>query len=83
VTGEQRRPYFLAKAGNALACWLAPRIRKTNAKAAARTEVPAAVSAEMRLRPHYACCTPQTDSQNSRNSNSTTRKRRKPSNDQG
>jgi hypothetical protein len=36
---EQRSPYFLAKAGNALADWLAPRIKKINAKAAARTQV--------------------------------------------
>jgi hypothetical protein len=35
---EQRSPYFLAKAGNALADWLALKSRKTNAKATARTE---------------------------------------------
>jgi hypothetical protein len=36
---EQRSPYFLAKAGNALADWLALKSRKTNAKATARTEL--------------------------------------------
>jgi len=35
---EQRRPYFLAKAGIALADWLEPKMRKANAKAAAKTE---------------------------------------------
>jgi hypothetical protein len=36
---EQRSPYFLANAGNALAVWLALKNRKINAKAAARTEL--------------------------------------------
>jgi hypothetical protein len=36
---EQRSPYFLAKAGKALADWLLAKIRKTNAKAAAMTDV--------------------------------------------
>jgi hypothetical protein len=36
---EQRKPYFLAKAGNAVADWLLLRIKKINAKAAVSTEL--------------------------------------------
>jgi hypothetical protein len=36
---EQRSPYFLAKAGNALAGWLALRSRKIKVNATARTEL--------------------------------------------